>query len=120
MQYLNGKSSMGWAYWAMNGNDRYALFNNNFNGIVNQSKLTLLQPLMFPLDQQPGNTPAISGVNPASGAVGSSVTVSRQQFRRLAGHEHAALRQHQCQRELVERRRRLPPRFPTWARARNR
>jgi len=80
VQYLNGKSSMGWAYWAMNGNDRYALFNNNFNGIVNQSKLTLLQPLMFPLDQQPGNTPAISGVNPASGAVGSSVTVSGSNF----------------------------------------
>jgi endoglucanase len=80
VQYLNGKSSMGWAYWAMNGNDRYALFNNNFNGIVNPTKLSLLQPLQFPLDQQPGNTPAISGVNPASGAVGSSVTVSGSNF----------------------------------------
>jgi endoglucanase len=80
VQYLNGKSSMGWAYWAMNGNDRYALFNNNFNGIVNQTKLSLLQPLQFPLDQQPGNTPAISGVNPSSGAVGSSVTVSGSNF----------------------------------------
>lgn len=80
VQYLNGKSSMGWAYWAMNGNDRYALFNNNFNGIVNQAKLTLLQPLQFPLDQQPGNTPAINGVNPSSGAVGSSVTVSGSNF----------------------------------------
>ena len=80
VQYLNGKQAMGWAYWAMNGNDRYGLFNNNFNGIVNQAKLSLLQPLQFPLDQQPGNTPAINGVNPASGAVGSSVTVSGSNF----------------------------------------
>ncbi|HEV7608566.1 MAG TPA: cellulase family glycosylhydrolase [Steroidobacteraceae bacterium] len=80
VQYVSGKPSMGWAYWAMNGNDRYALFNVDFNGIVNQSKLTLLQQLQFPLDQQPGNTPAISGVNPASGAVGSSVTLSGSNF----------------------------------------
>jgi endoglucanase len=80
VQYLNGKSSMGWAYWAMNGNDRYGLFNNNFNGIVNQTKLSLLQPLQFPLDQQQGNTPAINGMNPTSGAAGSSVTVSGSNF----------------------------------------
>jgi hypothetical protein len=80
VQYVSGKPSMGWAYWAMNGNDRYALFNVNFNGIVNQLKLQLLQPLQFPLDQQPGNVPAISGVNPASGAVGSTVTITGSNF----------------------------------------
>ena len=78
--YLQGKPSMSHAYWAMNGNDRYALFNDSFNGIVNQSKLALLQTIQFPLDQQAGNTPAISGVNPASGAAGSSVTISGSNF----------------------------------------
>ena len=80
MQYLNGKSSMSRAYWAMNGNDRYGLFNDNFNGIVNQSKLSLLQTMQFPLDQQQGNVPAITGVNSPSGGRGSSVTIAGSNF----------------------------------------
>jgi endoglucanase len=80
VSYLQGKQWMGHAYWAMNGNDRYALFNNNFNGIVNQSKLTLLQTIQFPLDQQPGNVPAISGLAPASGGFGSTTTINGSNF----------------------------------------
>jgi len=80
VQYMSGKAWLNHAYWAMNGNDRYALFNNNFNGIVSQQKLSLLQTIQFPLDQQPGNTPTISGVSPASGNVGSSVTISGSNF----------------------------------------
>jgi len=80
VQYIAGKASLNHAYWAMNGNDRYALFNNNFNGIVNQQKLSLLQTIQFPLDQQQGNTPAINGVTPASGTVGSSVTIAGSNF----------------------------------------
>ncbi len=80
VQYLTGKPSFGWAYWAMNGNDRYGLFNNSFNGIVNQQKLQILQPLQFALDQTPGNVPAIGGVSPASGPVGTSVTITGSNF----------------------------------------
>ena len=80
VQYLQGKPSMSHAYWAMNGNDRYALFNDSFNGIVNQSKLTLLQTIQFPLDQQPGNVPAISGLAPASGGFGSTTTINGSNF----------------------------------------
>lgn len=80
VQYFQGKQWMGHAYWAMNGNDRYALFNNSFNGIVNQSKLTLLQTIQFPLDQQPGNVPAITSVSPNSGLAGSSVTIAGSNF----------------------------------------
>jgi len=80
VQYISGKPALNWAYWAMNGNDRYALFNDSFNGIVNQTKLQKLQPLQFPLDQMPGNTPSISGVSPASGAVGSSFTIAGSNF----------------------------------------
>ena len=66
VSYFQGKPWMGHAYWAMNGNDRYALFNESFNGIVNPSKLTLLQTIQFPLDQQPGNVPAITSVTPTT------------------------------------------------------
>jgi endoglucanase len=78
--YLQGKPAMSHAYWAMNGNDRYALFNDSFNGIVNQTKLSLLQTIQFPLDQQPGNVPAISSVSPNSGLAGSSVTIAGSNF----------------------------------------
>jgi len=80
VSYFQGKQWMSHAYWAMNGNDRYALFNDSFNGIVNQSKLTLLQTIQFPLDQQPGNVPAISSVSPNSGVAGSSVTIAGSNF----------------------------------------
>jgi len=80
VQYISGKASLNHAYWAMNGNDRYALFNNNFNGVVSQQKLNLLKTIQFPLDQQAGNTPSISGVSPASGTVGTAVTLSGSNF----------------------------------------
>ena len=80
VQYLRGKPAMSHAYWAMNGNDRYALFNVSFNGIVNASKLSLLQTIQFPLDQQPGNVPAIASVSPAAGAAGTTVTISGSNF----------------------------------------
>jgi endoglucanase len=78
--YFQQKPWMSHAYWAMNGNDRYALFNTNFNGVVNQSKLSLLQTIQFPLDQQPGNTPAISGVAPTAGFAGNTITISGSNF----------------------------------------
>ena len=80
VSYLQSKPAMSHAYWAMNGNDRYALFNDSFNGIVNQSKLSLLQTIQFPLDQQPGNVPAITSVSPNSGLAGSSVTIAGSNF----------------------------------------
>ena len=80
VSYLQSKSAMSHAYWAMNGNDRYGLFNDSFNGIVNQSKLTLLQTIQFPLDQQQGNVPAITSVSPNSGLAGSSVTIAGSNF----------------------------------------
>jgi endoglucanase len=80
VSYLQSKPAMSHAYWAMNGNDRYALFNDSFNGIVNQSKLTLLQTIQFPLDQQAGNVPAITSVSPTAGAPGSAVTIAGSNF----------------------------------------
>lgn len=83
--YLAGKPALSWAYWAMNGNDMYALFNTSFAGIVSQQKQQLLATIQFPLDQQPGNVPAISGVTPASGAVGSTVTIAGSNFGNTQG-----------------------------------
>lgn len=80
VSYFQGKQWMSHAYWAMNGNDRYALFNDSFNGIVNQSKLTLLQTIQFPLDQQPGNVPAITSVSPTTVLPGGSVTINGSNF----------------------------------------
>jgi endoglucanase len=80
VSYFQGKQWMGHAYWAMNGNDRYALFNDSFNGIVNQTKLSLLQTIQFPLDQQPGNVPAITSVAPTTVLPGAAVTINGSNF----------------------------------------
>jgi len=80
VSYFQGKPWMSHAYWAMNGNDRYALFNESFNGIVNPSKLTLLQTIQFPLDQQPGNVPAITALSPTSGPPNTLVTINGSNF----------------------------------------
>jgi endoglucanase len=80
VSYLAGKPAMSWAYWAMNGNDSYALFNTNFNAIASAQKQNLLATIQFALDSTPGNTPAIASVSPTSGAVGTSVTISGSNF----------------------------------------
>ena len=104
VSYFQGKQWMGHAYWAMNGNDRYALFNDSFNGIVNQSKLTLLQTIQFPLDQQPGNVPAITSVSPTTGLPGSAVTINGSNFGTTQGTSVGALQRHHGRhRHFVER-----------------
>jgi endoglucanase len=80
VSYFQGKPWMSHAYWAMNGNDRYALFNDSFNGIVNPAKLSLLQTIQFPLDQQPGNVPAITSVTPTTVLPGGAVTINGSNF----------------------------------------
>jgi endoglucanase len=79
VQYLGARPSMNWAYWAMNGNDAYALFNNTFGAIVSQQKQQLLASIQFPLDTDV-TTPTISSLSPTSGAVGTAVTISGSNF----------------------------------------
>jgi endoglucanase len=84
VQYIASKPAMSWAYWAMNGNDSYALFNMNFNAIVSAQKQQLLATIQFPLDTV-GTTPGIASVSPTSGAVGTSVTISGSNFGNTQG-----------------------------------
>jgi endoglucanase len=79
VQYLGARPSMNWAYWAMNGNDSYALFNNTFGAIVSQQKQQLLASIQFPLDTEV-STPILSSLSPTSGAVGSTVTINGSNF----------------------------------------
>jgi endoglucanase len=79
VQYLGARPWFNWAYWAMNGNDSYALFNNTFGAIVSQQKQQLLASIQFQLDTNV-TTPVISSLSPTSGAVGSTVTINGTNF----------------------------------------
>jgi endoglucanase len=79
VQYLGARPWFNWAYWAMNGNDSYALFNNTFGAIVSQQKQQLLASIQFQLDTNV-TTPVISSLSPTSGAVGSTVTINGSNF----------------------------------------
>ncbi|MHB1685622.1 MAG: cellulase family glycosylhydrolase, partial [Bacilli bacterium] len=82
VQYLKSNPSMNWTYWALNGEDSYALLNNNYVGVANPLKLQLLQSIQFPLGGSSTGTtaPAISSLSPTSGAPGTSVTISGTNF----------------------------------------
>lgn len=79
--YMQNNPHLNWTYWALNGEDSYALLNNNYVGVANPLKLQLLQTIQFPL----GTTSSASGVDisslsPTSGPDGTSVTISGSNF----------------------------------------
>jgi endoglucanase len=56
--YLQNKPSIGWTYWALNGEDRFSLLDRQYDPTpVSPLKQSLLQSIQFPLN---GVTPALS------------------------------------------------------------
>jgi endoglucanase len=80
--FLQNNPNLSWTYWALNGEDSYALLNSQYSGVQNSLKQNLLATIQFPLGG--GGTPDFSlSASPTSltvnqGANGTStITVSR-------------------------------------------
>lgn len=80
--FLQDNPHLSWTYWALNGEDSYALLNSQYSGIANTTKQGLLATIQFPLGG--GGTPGFSlSASPTSltvnqGASGTStITITR-------------------------------------------
>jgi endoglucanase len=49
VNFLQNNPSLNWTYWALNGEDSYALLNSQYNGIANSTKQSMLATIQFAL-----------------------------------------------------------------------
>jgi endoglucanase len=61
VSYISSNKWMGWTYWALNGEDSYALLDNNYDATpVSSAKQNLLATIQFPLSGGPSSPPPSS------------------------------------------------------------
>lgn len=59
ISYLQTNPSIGWTYWALNGEDSYGLLDNNYSATpANAQKESMLASIQFPLSGGPGGSPS--------------------------------------------------------------
>lgn len=86
--FFQNNPNLSWTYWALNGEDSFALLNSQYNGIANTTKQNLLATIQFPLGG--GGNPDFSlSASPTSltvkqGATGAS-TISVTALSSFAG-----------------------------------
>jgi endoglucanase len=80
VQFLSANPAMSWTYWALNGEDSFAILDSNYDATpVSAAKQQLLASIQFPLGG--GSTaPTISSINPTSAAPGASITITGTNF----------------------------------------
>ena len=62
MSYIKSNPAMGWTYWALNGEDSYALLDNSYDATpVSAAKQSLLAGDQFPLPGAGNGTPSPTG-----------------------------------------------------------
>jgi endoglucanase len=83
ISYLQANPSIGWTYWALNGEDSYGLLDNNYDATpANAQKESMLASIQFPLSGSGGGSPlcATSPSTPkgltATASSSSSINVS--------------------------------------------
>jgi endoglucanase len=77
MSYIKGNQWMGWTYWALNGEDSYALLDNNYDPTpVSAAKQSLLASDEFPLPGAVTGSPSGTSAPPVSCSAAYSVTNS--------------------------------------------
>ncbi len=59
--FLQNNSNLNWAYWAFNGEDSFALINNQYNAVANAQKQSLLATIQFPLGGGGGACTTVPG-----------------------------------------------------------
>ena len=86
IQFLHNDTRMGWAYWALNGSDRYGLLNANYDDIKDSGRQNALATIQFPLgiglrgsgqttQAAPAPPPSLApAANPATGETQCQVT----------------------------------------------
>jgi endoglucanase len=68
VSYIKGNQWMGWTYWALNGEDSYALLDNNYDATpVSAAKQSLLASDEFPLPGAVNGTPSPTGTGAGTG-----------------------------------------------------
>jgi endoglucanase len=82
VQFLASKPAMNWTYWALNGEDSFAILSSNYGPTpASASKQQLLSTIQFPLG---GNivtpAPTITAISPTSGSPGTTVTITGTNF----------------------------------------
>ncbi len=83
VQFLAANPSLNWTYWALNGEDSFAILDSNYDATpASATKQQLLASIQFPLGGSGGgsNPPTITSINPASAAPGASVTINGTNF----------------------------------------
>ena len=62
VSYLTSNQWLGWTYWALNGEDSYALLDNNYDATpVSSAKENLLATIQFPLPGASTGSPSPTG-----------------------------------------------------------
>jgi endoglucanase len=72
--YLKKRPTINWTYWALNGNDRYGLYDGSFAGVALPAKLTLLQTIQAPFGTP--NPPTTFTLTVAKSGTGSGTVTS--------------------------------------------
>jgi endoglucanase len=83
VQFLGANPAMNWTYWALNGEDSFAILNSNYDATpANATKQQLLAGIQFPLGGAGGGSPAptITSISPASALPGASITITGTNF----------------------------------------
>src|SRR5579864_372209 len=84
VQFLSANPSLNWTYWALNGEDSFAILDSNYDPTpVSATKQQLLAGIQFPLGGGSGggsSAPAITSITPASAAPGASITITGTNF----------------------------------------
>lgn len=73
VSYLNSHQWMGWTYWALNGEDSYALLDGSYDPApASSAKQNLLAAIQFPLSGAGTGSPSPTGTATGSGSPGPS------------------------------------------------
>src|SRR5215471_12268733 len=82
VQFLGANPAMSWTYWALNGEDSFAILDSNYDPTpVSAAKQQLLASIQFPLGGGSGSpAPTIASISPASALPGASITITGTNF----------------------------------------
>ncbi len=82
VQFIGANKGMNWTYWALNGEDSFALLDSNYDATpANATKQQLLASIQFALGGGGGSTaPTITSINPTSALPGASITITGTNF----------------------------------------